>query len=61
MNSEDKQLFQQALCGDIEVLLEEFEEDTGNQVSEIKVSRLYLDKKQAHKAFEYIVEVKCRQ
>lgn len=61
MNSEDKRLLRLGLCDDIEILLEEFEETTGNQVSEIKVSRVEVDEKKCHKAFEYLVGVKCRQ
>lgn len=57
MDEKDKSLLHQALCDDIETLLEEFEEATGRQVFTIKVSRVEVDEKKCHKAFEYIVKI----
>ena len=56
MNDRDKDLLQQGLCDDIEILLQDFEESTGRQISSVTLSRTELDEKKYHKAFEYIVK-----
>ena len=53
----DKDHFQQVLQDDIEILLEEFEELTGRQISIVTIMRVECDEKKYHKAFEYIVKV----